>query len=421
MSCLSPIRLSHSGFHHLLRLCASLVEAGRHQEALTLLYLCHQRTSHFFSLPPHYQRRMMLDALGVLNLPHLPHFPPSVLLLTAAAPSATPAFPIHVPLIADLPADSEMSKRMHDRPDEFFRMVRLTLTEFLVIYYELEPYIRHPRRTLSSSINIQHMPTINKSHRILHPADELLLFFYASDNNTPPLLASIFNIDRTNIAYILDHVTQAIFLCYNKEISWPSKEEREASYGLFSAYHKAIGCIDGTHCRVDVPSNKELEDTMYSGYKHYHTQNFLLVCNALGFIIYVSGPYPGSWNDRSCFLSSVFCSDTCALLSEGELLLADGGFAGEGPLLYPYNKNDLAEAESVEDRKDMECWNEEIVINRSIVEHSNHLVKGRALALQQKWGNTRERQSELFYASARIINRTRRLRMEYSMYMLQQD
>jgi hypothetical protein len=405
-SSLLATSVSLTDFHQIYSLCKVLIERGKYVETVLLIIIYYQRLSSYFSLPAHYQRRVLLDALGVLNLPHLPHTPPS----------PSPEFPLHVHPIPDLPDDSELHLAMRDRPDEFYRLVRMTLTEFLVIYYELEQSIRAPRNALAFGISVDDLHINHMSHRTLHPADELLLFLLASDGASPPVLARMFEVDRTSAGNIIDHVTSAINSVYDAEVSWPSQEEREASYGLFSCYHKAVGCLDGTHVRIDVPSNQKQDDELYSGYKKYHTQNFLLICNAFGFIIFIAGPFPGSCNDRSCFISSVLMQPSSPLLAEGERLLTDGGFAGDGPLLYPYNKVDLDSADSVADKADMISWNEEIVLNRSIVEHCNHLVKDRARALQQKWGNTKERQAALFCASARLINRIRRVRMEYSMY-----
>lgn len=178
-------------FHQVCTVCTRLVTESRYHAVLALLCVHRQRILDYFLLPPHYQRRMMLDALGVMNLAHLPHMPP-----------LSPPFPIHVPLLPDLPADSVFSKRMHDRPDEFYRLIRLTLTEFLVIYYELQHLIRTPRRLLVTVLEIAHITTVDKSHRKLHPADELLLFLHASDGNHASVLC--YHACSTFIAHMLE-------------------------------------------------------------------------------------------------------------------------------------------------------------------------------------------------------------------------
>ena len=86
--------------------------------------------------------------------------------------------------------------------------------------------------------------------------------------------------------------------------------------------------MDGTHCRVSVPSNYTEENSTYSGYKKYHTQNYLICVNALRLIIYIDGPHGGRQTDRKIFKKSIFHQDNCPILSEGEYIIADGGFIG---------------------------------------------------------------------------------------------
>lgn len=92
---------------------------------------------------------------------------------------------------------------MKDRPDEFYRLVRMTLTEFLVIYYELEQSIRAPRNTLAFGNSVDDLHINHMSHRTLHFADELLLFLLASDGAYPPVLARMFEVDRIFIVPLL--------------------------------------------------------------------------------------------------------------------------------------------------------------------------------------------------------------------------
>jgi hypothetical protein len=207
---------------------------------------------------------------------------------------------------------------------------------------------------------------------------------------------------------------------WEEEVSWPSREDRERLHGLFSCHPKAVAAIDGTHCRIDVPEDPEQEDTAYSAYKKYHTQNYLVCCDAFGFIVLIAGPYNGSWNDRQCFLASDFMNPAVHMLEPDEKLITDGGFSGElfTMNIHPYTSTQVAAA-SVVDRAVMMSWNEEIVLNRSLNEHVNHVLKARAQALAGKWSRSMARQRDVLFVAARFANRVKRLRMDYRLFCMQ--
>lgn len=82
---------------------------------------------------------------------------------------------------------------------------------------------------------------------------------------------------------------------YDDEVELGSEEERESLYGFFSIHRTAIGVIDGTHCAIQVPTGEEDEKLYYSGYKHTHTQNYLVLVNSLSMFLLIDGPFPGSF------------------------------------------------------------------------------------------------------------------------------
>jgi hypothetical protein len=127
---------------------------------------------------------------------------------------------------------------------------------------------------------------------------------YVADGKEHTVPCLLFDIDRMTVNVITDHVTYVINHVWAREVKWPSPEERPEQDLLFSCFEKAVGCIVGTHCRIDVPDDEDEENDDYSGYKHYHTQNYLLCCNAYGFIIYLVGPFPATTsNASSCPIS----------------------------------------------------------------------------------------------------------------------
>ena len=208
------------------------------------------------------------------------------------------------------------------------------------------------------------------------------------------MLSFLFGIDRSSVTVITDHVTRCMNEAWKEEVMWLSAEDRQLLHGLFSVHGTAVAAIDGTHCQIDVPDDAEDEEGAYSAYKKFHTQNYLVCCDAFGFILHIVGLYDGARNDRDCFLASDFCDPALRMLEPGEKLITDGGFSG--PLfpmnIHPFTSPQLADAATVEDWALMTAWNDEIKLNRSLNEHVNHVLKARAQALTGRWSRSKNRQ-----------------------------
>jgi hypothetical protein len=140
-------------------------------------------------------------------------------------------------------------------------------------------------------------------------------------------------------------------------VSWPDAEERRCLHGFFSSCPTAVGVLDGTHCQIRIPTYQERD--YYSGYKHYHTQNYIICADALGFVTYIKGPFEGRGNDRAAFNETPFVHRDCELLSEGELILVDGGFKGPGHTLHQFTASEFMADMSEEEKKRFRAFNED--------------------------------------------------------------
>jgi hypothetical protein len=393
-----------------MRQATAAAGAGSLYVAHHILTFLHERLTAHQQLPAHHQRRRMMEDLGFCKLGHI-DVPFSSLV---TSPSGLVFVDDDLEPIPDHTLYARLCRRS---PGDFYEHTRLTSTEFLILYQELHPAIIRPRDSdLATPVDPTHIARF--SHRRLHPIDELLLWLYYVDGNRDTVLSLLFDIDRTSVFVITDHITRVMNHVWVEEVRWPSRDERKELYGFFSCHEKAIGCIDGTHCRIDVPASDEKEDSAYSGYKHYHTQNYLLCCDAFGFILHVNGPFNGSWNDKQCFAASDFMDPALHMLDDDEKLITDGGFTGFPMNIHPFSAPQLDDAKP-EDRPRMVSWNEELTLNRSLNEHVNHHLKARAQALAGKWSKSVVRQRDVFMVAARFHNRVRRLRVEYRLYCLQ--
>lgn len=389
---------------------AAAIGTGDLEVAYGIITSLRERTSAWQLLPAHHQRRRMMDDLGLLSLAHID-------VDFTSLTSSNGGISFVDDALGDIPNTTLYYRLAHRPSEDFYEHTRLTSTEFLVMYQELRSHIIRPRHSeFAAEYTDEHYRRY--VHRRLHPIDELLLWLYHVDGNKHTVLSLLFDIDRTSVGIITDHLTRVMNEVWKDEVRWPSKEERQQRHGLFSCHNEAIGCIDGTHCRIDVPSSAVEEESAYSGYKHYHTQNFLLCCDAFGYIIHIAGPYNGSWNDKQCFNASDFMNASLNMFSEGEKLITDGGFSGFPMNIHPYSVTDI-DAVDAEGKQRMISFNEEITLNRSLNEHVNHQLKARAQALAGKWSRSTVRQRDVLLVAARFANRVKRLRMDYRLYCLQ--
>ena len=93
------------------------------------------------------------------------------------------------------------------------------------------------------------------------------------------------------------------------------------------------------------------EHLYYSGYKHYHTQNYLICADAIGFVTFISGPFVGQANDRAAFKTTPFVNSDCELLSPGEMILVDGGFRGPGRTIHQFTAKEFVDDMSEEEKR----------------------------------------------------------------------
>jgi hypothetical protein len=178
---------------------------------------------------------------------------------------------------------------------------------------------------------------------------------------------------------------------------------------LFPVYDKAVLVIDGTHCEIRIPSDLQNEISYYSGYKHKHTQLYSLLI-FMDFSDQLN--WPGSMTDRAAFVETEMYNDSSNIkyFSEGELMLADGGFAGDGPILLPYNSVQLNE--SLSEKQSKQGFNDLFTESRALVEHAIHRLKARASCLVGRYNQNKANQLKVVRTAAILFNWTRRVRIK---------
>ena len=114
-------------------------------------------------------------------------------------------------------------------------------------------------------------------------------------------------------------------------------EEEQRLYGMMSVHEHAIAVLDGTHCRLQAP--QDANNLFFSGYKHMHSQNYLVCVDYLGMVRHVEGPSEGRLNDRACYNECKLSLQQTEFLSGDQRVLADGGFVGGPSVLVPIHQD----------------------------------------------------------------------------------
>jgi len=295
----------------------------------------------------------------------------------------------------------------------FYKLTQIQPTEFVELYKVLKelidttPVISYDLDNKSDEIA---EISVNTRKRKLGSADRLFVWLLELDGVNAELLAEIFDCSASTIRNNTKFITDIILNELEDEIEWPDEIERKQLRGLFPVSDKAIAVIDGTHCEIKIPFNMEQEISYFSGYKHKHTQLYMVVIDIYGFFRMIEGPWPGQYNDRSAFIEMDIYKNSSKYFSDGEVMLADGGFGGDGPILYPFNA--VALNADASEKDSMKSFNQVLTDSRALVEHAIHRLKSRATALTHRYPKNKDQQFRTLKAAAILYNWTRRYRIK---------
>jgi hypothetical protein len=200
------------------RLIVQLFRDGDIESGAALFFDEYRDMIVLLNLPPHQRKRVLLDSVGLLNLAKVN---------LAVLP--------HLPSLLAVPDDSRCGKLMRDA-DAFFATTRVTPTEYLIILNDVGTHILN-RRGNPTPDTLQQ--SLLKSHRLLPPCDELLLWMHHGDGVGDELLGDYFDINRRTVSQYADHVTECINSALKMETAWPTAEMRRDLYGFFSLRKEA--------------------------------------------------------------------------------------------------------------------------------------------------------------------------------------
>ena len=90
-------------------------------------------------------------------------------------------------------------------------------------------------------------------------------------------------VDKSTVSRVITDVSRALIVKQPRFIKWPSTNDECATiknaFYLRGGFPCVIGCVDGTHVRLQAPS---LHENSYVNRKGFHSINVQGVCNHEG-------------------------------------------------------------------------------------------------------------------------------------------
>lgn len=292
---------------------------------------------------------------------------------------------------------------------QFRRVFGIAVEEFALVFHELDTYVH------SNAADSYFMNSVSRCSLSLPEQFAIWLLFM--QGNKWPFIASNFNhVSEKTVRQCASRMNKVINNCYAAEIRWPNHEERQSLKGSLPICSEAICIADGSHFTIRRPKHHQKQ--YWSGHKRKHSLNYLFVVDAYSFIIMLEGPWKGRRNDRGCWNSSNLGQNPALFLDERDCVLVDGGFIGQGQLMFQYTKKELQKARTDRELQSARSFNEQFALDRTTVEHVIGSIKTCFPVLGGRFPLSRSMQPGTVRAAANIYNRIRRAKFVQSVSLL---
>ncbi|XP_064463494.1 putative nuclease HARBI1 [Ornithodoros turicata] len=158
---------------------------------------------------------------------------------------------------------------------------------------------------------------------------------YLATGNFLITAGDIVSVHESTACRVLHRVVAALCWRVNSFIRWPTTEEVRAAQQDFYAlagFPGVVGAVDGTHVRIQAPSEHE---GSYVNCKNYHSINVQLIVAADCRILDVVANWPGSTHDSRILRDSTIGREFERGVHTG-LLLGDSGYPCKRWLMTPF-------------------------------------------------------------------------------------
>ncbi|CAC5399721.1 HARBI1 [Mytilus coruscus] len=166
------------------------------------------------------------------------------------------------------------------------------------------------------------------------------LRFFASGSHLH-VIGDTMGHDKATVSRVLTKFTDALIAKRDQFIKWPCTPDKlnATKNGFYekAGFPNVIGCVDGTHVRIQAPEDDE---PSFVNRKGFHSVNVQGICDQNCLFTNVSANWPGSCHDAHVFKTSavgIHLQDQYTSIEQG-VVLGDSGYPCRPFLLTPFRQ-----------------------------------------------------------------------------------
>ncbi|XP_032238952.1 putative nuclease HARBI1 [Nematostella vectensis] len=177
-----------------------------------------------------------------------------------------------------------------------------------------------------------------RNHALSPTLQVLVALRYFASGNFLEVIGDTFGLPKSTVSRCITDVSKALVANKEEFIAWPSDEEKRQIKEAFFAkkgFPGVIGCIDGTHVRIQGPPRNEND---FVNWKGFHSINVQAICDNKGLFTNVVAKWPGNAHDSFIFQDSGI-HDKLQLEHksvEDGVLIGDSGYGCKPFLMTPF-------------------------------------------------------------------------------------
>ncbi|XP_045031108.1 putative nuclease HARBI1 [Daphnia magna] len=246
--------------------------------------------------------------------------------------------------VSDYLSSSDSEGRKEERRIKKSRLIPFYKTRKDILTYFCEEKLMRTFRFDRVSIEyitalLEHLfpKRKTKAKRNLRPLDMVLiaLQFYAT-GTFQTVVGNVLRYSQSSVSRSISWVSLALSLISHKHICFPANlNNLKIQFAEIARIPGIIGCIDGTHIRLQRPT---VHEKAYVNRKNYHSISVQGICDANHKFLSVCATKPGSCHDSSIFKCSTIGKKFKAGDFGTSIMLGDSGYANTPFLIIPYNE-----------------------------------------------------------------------------------
>ncbi|XP_071139762.1 putative nuclease HARBI1 [Mytilus edulis] len=171
------------------------------------------------------------------------------------------------------------------------------------------------------------------------PIEQVLIALrYYATGSFMQVVGDTVGVDKSTVSRCITRVSTVLASKAGDFIKWPSEDrKREIKNGYYEngGFPGVIGCIDGTHARIQAPAQDE---PSFVNRKGYHSINVQAICDHEGRFTNLVARWPGSVHDSHILRCSKILEhlELTHKRVENGIVLGDSGYGCKSFLMTPF-------------------------------------------------------------------------------------